>query len=514
MKTAHQKAIELLFQETQVYGLRGFMAFFAIFHGTPLHSEGLKFARALFKNEKILWEMHREGGKTTVAKFFQLFFIGHHPETSSIIMRIKDEKANEIASELARIIEFDGKWALIFPSVRPDAKAGWSQNGYNVKRVDMEYDEWTNLKATLPTDPTFVGRGYDSSAVIGSRVTGVLWVDDIHNDKNTRSDRQLRSVKNTMTGDVLNCLQKGAVEVWCYTPWNRNDMYSDRKATGLYTHILSPLLVPDEDGDEWPLDPMIPLSGKKYEVYHPEKWMWDDISARYKSNGAIEFARMYLLDLKAAAGQHLKADWLTRFSFEKIMPDWPVVMGVDYASVADELKDSKRDYFCLAVGAISPSGRVILIDGFKGHVSQGDAEQKVKTFYANYPTTVLIGVEAVGKGEEFFHLLMRTSMLPVIETSPGRKSKGERFEKKMAPLFQFRRAMLADIENAFIKSFIDEWLMWPFGEHDDTLDAVYWMLFIALPYMQAGEYDQETDEHPMAARVKKPTSLAGAFGRK
>jgi hypothetical protein len=110
----------------------------------------------------------------------------------------------------------------------------------------------------------------------------------------------------------------------------------------------------------------------------------------------------------------------------------------------------------------------------------------------------VIGVEAVGKGEEFFHLMLRTSRLPLQPVNTGRSSKGERFEKGMAPLFQFRRAWVADVETPFIRAFRDEWVRWPSGDHDDTLDAVYWMLYVGSPHLIGSGGKQHKNPNPFA----------------
>jgi phage terminase large subunit-like protein len=49
----------------------------------------------------------------------------------------------------------------------------------------------------------------------------------------------------------------------------------------------------------------------------------------------------------------------------------------------------------------------------------------------------------------------------------------------MAPLFEFSRAWVSDAPTPFLQAFESEWLLFPNAEHDDTLDAVYWMLSVA-----------------------------------
>jgi hypothetical protein len=115
----------------------------------------------------------------------------------------------------------------------------------------------------------------------------------------------------------------------------------------------------------------------------------------------------------------------------------------------------------------------------------------------------VIGVEAVGKGEEFFHLMLRSSRLPLQPVNTGRSSKGERFEKGMAPLFQFRRVWVADVEAPFIRTFKDEWVRWPHGEHDDTLDAVYWMLYVGAPHLISSGGRQQRKCSPFAGLSRR-----------
>ncbi len=161
-----------------------------------------------------------------------------------------------------------------------------------------------------------------------------------------------------------------------------------------------------------------------------------------------------------------------------------MIIGVDYASTADQLTAGQRDYFAVAIGRALPGGAgMVLVDGFRGRVSQGEAEMELKRIASQYPTTQLIGVEAQGKGEEFYHLMLRTSSLPIQPMHTGRSSKGERFEIGMAPLFQFRRAWVSDLETPFLRAFEQEWVNWPHSRHDDTLDAVYWMLYIGAPHL-------------------------------
>jgi hypothetical protein len=170
-------------------------------------------------------------------------------------------------------------------------------------------------------------------------------------------------------------------------------------------------------------------------------------------------------------------------------------MGVDYASTSDKQKAGRRDYFAVAVGrAIPGGGGIILVDGHRAHLSQAEAEQKLLEMVSFYPTTQMIGIESVGKGEEFYQLLTRNPALPLMEMHPGSSSKGERFENAMAPIFTRGWARLVDVSSPFLNVFRDEWLRWPKAEHDDTLDAVYWMLRVGQAYL--AKHDKPKPQSP------------------
>ena len=59
---------------------------------------------------------------------------------------------------------------------------------------------------------------------------------------------------------------------------------------------------------------------------------------------------------------------------------------------------------------------------------------------------------------------------------PGKPN--NRYTEWLAPRFQGGRIRLPSIYTDFTRHFIDQWLTWPNGSHDDILDAVY-MLSLA-----------------------------------
>jgi hypothetical protein len=131
---------------------------------------------------------------------------------------------------------------------------------------------------------------------------------------------------------------------------------------------------------------------------------------------------------------------------------------------------------------------LVLVDGYRGHVSKGEALDTVMSYWSMYPTLQKIGVESIGKGEEFYNdlMLMRDMndrIPPLMEIKHGRKGKGERFENWLGPRFQMSRIWISNTPTPFINEFRNEWLLWPNGEHDDCLDGVYMAAFAGEGFM-------------------------------
>lgn len=472
----------------------GFAAFFEVMHGTPLHSEGVKWIENAYlahsSSRGLAQECHRESGKTTVfSKFFLAFRLGHEPQKTWGIIRVNDDKANETAAGVAHMIEYDPNWKLIFPHVVPDHDRGWGAKGYYLKRTDIEKAEWDTISTGTSDDPTFVGYGWGAGGVIGSRFSGGAVVDDIHNEENVNSDRLRARIRVFVTDTLEYCLMQGAWEIWNFTPWTTTDVYAYIKSTGEYVHSVTPVMTPGvQGGDYWPSMPLnldypeygnIPLSGRYWSRYWPEAWPWERIASKYRKSGAIGFARMMLLDLEATKGLNLKSEWLHRYPASDIDPSWPIYFGVDYATTADRMKNKDSDFFAVAILAAIPGGGLVLLDGYRGRISKGEALAKVVSMAGVYPTLQLVGVESIGEGRGFYNDLVmvddalgRPLSLHEVK-SHGKQKKGERFENWLAPRFQMARVWVSNVDTPFINAFMEEWLTYPNAAHDDTLDAVY-----------------------------------------
>ena len=281
-------------------------------------------------------------------------------------------------------------------------------------RTDMPYEKWRRLNAARK-DPTFIGLGRTSRAIIGKHPDGVLIIDDIDDENTTRSDRELSRTHAILKGTIFPTQTSETWTIFVGTPWVHNDTIGYAKSTGEFLKFKTPVY----DGEDKPV--------------WSEKFDEKEIEKQRRLAGELEFARMFLLDLTAAEGVNLKREWLHDYPYIEIGDSWPVVMGVDYASTADKLKEKDRDHFNPAVRRGWSSPVVVPVDGVRGRVSQGEAEALVRSWAANYPTTALIVIEKLGKGEEFYYQLLSKTRMPIFPATAGNKSKGAKLLGSFTP---------------------------------------------------------------------------------
>lgn len=449
---------------------QGFRRFYRLVFGRDLPAHARRewlpaIYRAGRAGQGVVIEAFRGSGKTTTLTLGWLAFrAGHHPQHSHLLVQGSGASARHNARQIAELIRQHPAWALAFPFVQPDDEAGWGLEGYSLRRTDLPPHEWQALAlAGRGKDPTLLGLGHHSRALIGRHPTGTLLVDDLHDEHNSRPGRELETTLDILTGTLLPAALPQTWQVFIGTPWSEDDALARLKASGEYASVRTPAL---RDGKPvWP-----GVFGVR------------EIEKMRALAGSVEFGRMYLLDLSAAHGGTLRPEWLGTISRHEIDPRWPALMGVDYASAAEPGKPG--DYFALALGRVLPHGGVVLEDGLRARLSQAEAEQSVLEWASRHPSLREIVVEGDGRGQDFYQLLLRTSGLPLTMKKTGGRSKAHRFEREMAPQFERRMAWLADGETPFLRAFREEWAQFPRGRHDDTLDAAFWMLTAGLPEMQ------------------------------
>ena len=469
-------------------------------------------------------EAFRGATKTTCyAETFMTKRIGLGPAFSNLFIQADDPKARKHAKNASDMIAYNPMWKLLFPDIVPDEDRGWGAEGYWVKDLTIDYGNWVRKR---DKDPTLVGAGIFDSFILGMHPTGYLDLDDINNDANTESVALNERVNRLLTETIFPVSEDVDWHTFCQTPWTERDALATAKATGVYKNLKTPVFRPVEPDHPdavyfEPLEMWVKLTW-------PEKFNLARTTNQFYKSGAVGFARMYLLDLEAAKGHNLKREWIQTFPAEDILVDeWPVFFGLDYASASDRLtreQKKERDFFVLVWGYLTPTGTLIVVDGIREKISQAEAEQRVIALASAFPRLMMIGVETIGKGEEFAELIQRAGvylpLMPIPSHTGLARSKGGRFEHVLAPMFQRRQIMLSDATTPFLKNFVDEWVSFDGrdrrGMFDDALDGVYMLAKAAEGYITIPQMQPPPGANPMYRRKgwKRPASPMAAWGKK
>lgn len=412
----------------------------------------------------IALQAFRGSTKTTAVTIgYVAWQIGLHPERTNSIIMVSDAKAELSGKAIAGIVEYSEGWKRIFPQVVPDKDRGWSTLGWSVKRTDVEYGEWRKMTADVK-DPTLFAAGWSSSLIIGSHPNGVLVIDDILDENNTSSVREMEAVRQIIKSTINPTAMKGCFRALVYTPWRDNDPVIEQANCGIYRGVKTPVFVADEGGgSEW--------RGEKVRLTWPEMFGLDELKVKYAESGEIEFGRMYELDIERRTSGVFR---YYTFPHENIRPDlWETGGGCDYASTQN--REGRSDFFAHLYGAVTPDNRLVVFDGVVARVTQMEAEAHLNKAQAVYPRWSGSVVEGDGKGEEFISVVTRNPLLKIIPMKTGGKGKDARLRVQMSPWLENMSVMVSDADTPALNALRYALDHWPNVEYDDVLDALYWL---------------------------------------
>jgi hypothetical protein len=464
--SAGSRQISLAFIAGSEDSPKAYAAFYEGIFGVkmPIHArvwvDGFYLARAKGKDYGLM--AFRGSTKTTTVTIgFMAFQIGQHPERANMIIQVSDDKAQKATKSVADMIEFNPFWKQTFPHVVPDKGAGWSSSGYQVKRDDMDYGEWNRLNAKRK-DPSMFGVGYTSSLIVGCHPDGLLVVDDILDENNTVSRREMEKVRQIIKSSILPCATSNTFGMWVFTPWRDDDPVIEQMNSGEYEMNKTPAFIEDEEGD------MI-LGGVTGRI------AWDIFGEeqlrKYAAKcGSVEFARMYLLDLTKAKG---KLFHYQTYDANKINPGWVHAGGVDYASIDNTT--GEINYFAMAYGAKRPEGGLVVVGGILEKPTQAQAEGYILQAPNIFPAWRVSGIELDGKGQEFYSICARNTGIMLQPIKTRGRSKETRY-REISPLLENGLIVISNADNPYLNELryeLDNYLGKNSIANDDAIDALY-----------------------------------------
>lgn len=485
--------------------------YFCLFHrNLPKHT--IAWVDAIleaFKDETgALIEGFRGSTKSTVTSSMVLYLNSLYPERSSLIVCATESDAKNMAQFIADTIEYNAGYRAVFPHVVPDTQRGWGAEGYHIKDTRVDYNEWVQkVMADHGRDPSLLAVSVTSGAV-GKHPTLCLFLDDIHNMKNTISEAERNRVVNTIKSDVLPTMSRAKPRpfvAFTFTPWHEEDTYAVMKRTGMFKHVKTPVYEKTEKSDSY-------YEGEPIKLAWPKVFTVDEITKWRRLLGPTEFARMYECDLERA--KNVLFTYYT-YPHESIDPRWPKAGGVDYASVSMPTRqvEGQRSHFAFAYVTKTPMNQIIVYDGILRQQTQTESEKDVSSAQERFLNWTLTVIESDGKGEEFIGLVRRNPQTRYMPHSTKGKGKDQRLYIEAGPWFENAIVLVSDADTPFLNAFRRFLEQYPnidkHGKEWDAADAVYHALF-AFPECLIIPTTQ--DELPKYARKEKEPSIWNSLG--
>jgi predicted phage terminase large subunit-like protein len=399
----------------------------------------------------------RESAKSTTMIGAMAYYIGRFPLSTNAIISVSSKQAEERMRAIKALVVDNPRYHNVFPRINVDNHFPITQTEFTVWSSQNTYNNWRRavskygnpMKATL----TIAGRG--GSAIIGSRYSGLVLLDDIIDDKDltpAAQDAVLQYIMQTLEPCVK---EEGKIISIC-TRWMLGDVPESLKNNPEWHTIEIRATLYDQNGN--------PHS------YWPEYWPLEKLAAkRRKMDDDALYKIMYECDPTALA----KALFLRHELKRDLPPKLPQLTGI-YISTdwAASLKTA-ADFTVFQVFGIDADNNVYMFDMKRLKTDFPSAVQALVAFSREtadkYGRLDGILVENVGFQASIEPTIRSTDhSLPVISVVP----KGDKLHRAGVVSDWVRR------EKYFINQsisdldyMIGEWMNFGAHPHDDTLDA-------------------------------------------
>ena len=320
------------------------------------------------------------------------------------------------------------------------------------------------------------------SAGVGSAITGrganLFLIDDpIKNREEANSETMRKKTWEWFTSTAFTRLSPDGVVIIIQTRWHQDD--------------LSGRIQEMDDDNQWTVlslpaiaekDERYIIKGKEYkrkegEALWPDRYSLEETLKIKKQIGVYDFSCLYQQNAINEENQLFKKEWFTYYEEADIInKDLEVYVAVDLAGWEESVSDDNTSI--QVVGKESGSNIIYKLEDFTGRFNPTEVIDNLFYLKDKYKLRlVAVGIETTGyqKALEFFLKQemdkrgKRFNVIPLVG-----KTKKELRIKGLIPFYESR--LIKHRSNGMDNALEDELLVFPFGKHDDRIDALAYML--------------------------------------
>lgn len=425
---------------------------------------------SLEEQDKVLIICPPDTYKSSTVQCFVEKMIGVNPNIRILWIMKAGQQAQARVGSVAETIEDNEVFKRAFPGVKPNYKKGWSKTMLYVERtIDGP-------------DPTLMGCGLNGP--YQGFHFDIIITDDPTNQQDVMSPTVMEGQRQRVKGVLKDRLVHGGRWIAIFTRWGEDDLVPTFRELG-FEIVQMPIIA------KYPWGPTI--SNTRFSL--------DYCKQLRVEKGPAMFDLTYMCDPQAVEGGIIRRDmlryWTSNASgkgpFYEPLPETGCIslMALDLAAS----KNNWSDPSCIATGLLEIKTRKLFITSlWTKRVDAIEFEAEVVRQAQHTANLSQVGVETIGYQLSFLQRMRRTYGIPFIEL-PYRSKKQtqvvargidrnkEGRANSIAQMFGQSRLFLAEnlgyVDGVSIES---ELCSFPFGRHDDRLDAIAFLCGMADVY--------------------------------
>lgn len=399
----------------------------------------------------------RHGKSTLVSEYFPAWYLGRNPSKSIIFASYGQEFATGFGRKVRNHMSSE-EYYLVFPNtlLADDSSAA---NRFHTTKGGVYYA---------------VGAG----ASVTGRGAHILLIDDpIKSREEAESGLIRQKIKDWYSSTAYTRLEPDGAIVIVQTRWHNDDLVgwllTEKKEN--WTVIDLPAISIDENGQE--------------QALWPERFSLERLKEIRSTIHSRDWAALYMQTPVLAGHEVFKASEMQFYDKEPYLSDMNIYILVDPANS----KNKSSDNTAIVVIGINKDRNWYVLDAYKDKLNLKEREDLLFDLHQKYQPKMVyyekygmqIDIDFMKRAMEF-----RNYRFPILEVG-GSMAKNDRilrlqplFEDKKIyfPRFIYKKNYLGEQEE-LIQYFINQELLpFPFGKHDDLLDALSRILDINVQY--------------------------------